>query len=155
LPCLRNRRDLRTDRDEIAITQRHVIEPRTPFEVEGTRFEAFPVEHSLRAPTVGFRITLGDAVMFYVPDVVVILDRRAALSGIKLYVGDGSAIARPIIRLCHGARIGHASIHQQLAWCAEEGVPKAIFTHCGSEIVRADGRTVAARIRGTRPFAWG
>ena len=35
----------------------------------------------------------------------------------------------------------------QLAWCREEGVGRAIFTHCGSEIVRSDARAIAARIR--------
>ena len=35
-----------------------------------------------------------------------------------------------------GGRIGHASIREQLDWCAAEGVPRAIFTHCGSQVVR-------------------
>ena len=32
------------------------------------------------------------------------------------------------------------------AWCQEEGVARAIFTHCGSEIVRSDARAVGAAI---------
>jgi hypothetical protein len=43
--------------------------------------------------------------------------------------------------------IGHATIGAQHAWCREEGVGRAIFTHCGSEIVRSDARAIAARIR--------
>ena len=31
--------------------------------------------------------------------------------------------------------------------CQTEGVTWAVFTHCGSQIVGADGRSVAARIR--------
>lgn len=129
------------------VAEVRVIEPRVPFELAGLRFEAFPVEHSLRAPAVGFRITSRSAAVFYVPDVVVIPDRAEALGGIELYVGDGAAVTRPIIRTRGNARIGHASIRQQLAWCASDGVRRAIFTHCGSEIVRSDGRTVSARIR--------
>jgi hypothetical protein len=43
--------------------------------------------------------------------------------------------------------IGHATIGAQLVWCREEGVGRAIFTHCGSEIIRRDARAIVARIR--------
>jgi phosphoribosyl 1,2-cyclic phosphodiesterase len=129
------------------IAKQRVVEPRTPFELAGLSFEAFPVEHSLRAPAVGYRITSGPTSLFYVPDLVAIPDRHDALGRIDAYVGDGAAIARGIIRNRDGVRIGHASIREQLGWCAAEGVARAIFTHCGSEIVRADGRTSSARIR--------
>jgi hypothetical protein len=43
--------------------------------------------------------------------------------------------------------IGHASIRQQLDWCAEEEVKCATFTHCGSGIVRGDARRMAALVR--------
>jgi phosphoribosyl 1,2-cyclic phosphodiesterase len=129
------------------VAERRVVEPRRPFELAGLTFEAFPVEHSLRAPAVGFRIASASGSLFYVPDVVAIPDRRDALGEVDLYVGDGAAITRQIIRTRDGIRIGHASIREQLKWCASEGVAKAIFTHCGAEIVRGDGRTLAARVR--------
>jgi hypothetical protein len=28
----------------------------------------------------------------------------------------------------------------QLEWCHDEGVPKAVFTHCGTQIVSSDER---------------
>ena len=31
---------------------------------------------------------------------------------------------------------------KQLGWCEKEGVPRAIFTHCGSEIVEGDAPDV-------------
>jgi hypothetical protein len=43
--------------------------------------------------------------------------------------------------------IGHATVGAQLVWCREEGVKHAVFTHCGSEIVRSDARVVSARVR--------
>lgn len=129
------------------IAELRAVEPRVPLELAGLTLEAFPVDHSLRAPAVGFRITSGSATVFYAPDVVAIPNRAEALGGIELYVGDGAAVTRPIIRTRDGVRIGHASIRQQLEWCASEGVPRAIFTHCGSEIVRGDGRTLAAKVR--------
>ncbi len=124
-----------------------LLEPRSPVSLGPITFEAFPVEHSLRAPAVGFRVTAEAATLFYVPDVVAIPDRGAALAGLGLYVGDGAAVTRPIVRRRDGARIGHTSVREQLDWCAGERVRRAIFTHCGSEIVRADGRTLAARVR--------
>jgi uncharacterized LabA/DUF88 family protein len=34
-----------------------------------------------------------------------------------------------------------------LTWCEKEGVPRAIITHCGSEIVTGDEREVFAKLR--------
>ena len=42
--------------------------------------------------------------------------------------------------------IGHATVGAQLAWCREQGVRRAIFTHCGSEVVRSDARAIGAAI---------
>ena len=36
---------------------------------------------------------------------------------------------------------------RQLAWCRKEGVPRAIITHCGSEIVTGDERELLAKLR--------
>jgi phosphoribosyl 1,2-cyclic phosphodiesterase len=123
------------------------IEPRRPHEIAGLRFEAFPVEHSVRAPAVGYRVGDGAATLFYVPDLVAIEDEAAALAGVDLYVGDGAAIARSIVRRRDGRRIGHASIRCQLGWCAAAGIATAVFTHCGSEIVRSDPGSAEDRIR--------
>jgi phosphoribosyl 1,2-cyclic phosphodiesterase len=129
------------------IADRVVIEPRRPLAVLGIEFEAFPVEHSLRAPAVGYRFNAGRAAVFYTPDLVSIVDEREALSGLDLYVGDGAAVTRSIVRRRDGRAIGHASIRVQLEWCAAASVRRALFTHCGSEIVKGDTRTVAAAVR--------
>jgi hypothetical protein len=34
-----------------------------------------------------------------------------------------------------------------LTWCHKEGVPRAIITHCGSEIVTGDERKISAALR--------
>jgi phosphoribosyl 1,2-cyclic phosphodiesterase len=133
--------------DSYNIRHPHVLHPRTAVEICGITFEAFPVEHSLRAPAVGYAIRVGRTCVFYVPDLVSIHDRSAALSGVELYVGDGASLTRPLIRRRGRALIGHAPIAVQLAWCQEEGVPRAIFTHCGSQVVCGDGRRLAARVR--------
>ena len=106
-----------------------------------------PVEHSTRAPAGGYRIVAGEATVFYVPDVVSIHGPKRALRGANLYVGDGSTIEHSLVRRVGGHLVGHTPIRTQLGWCAEHGVPRALFTHCGSEIVSGDERTLGPRIR--------
>ena len=110
-------------------------------------FEAFPVLHSTRAPAVGCWISAGAVTIFYVPDVAWIIDREEALPGCKLYIGDGATIRRSMVRKPHETIIGHVPIRTQLTWCKKEGVPRAVFTHCGSGIVEGDERVLGAEIR--------
>lgn len=128
------------------VREREVVALRRPLVIGGIAFEAFPLEHSLRAPAVGYRITAGKARIFYAPDVVSIPDQEDALKDLGVYIGDGASITRAIVRRRDGIPIGHASIRMQLDWCAAEGVGRAIFTHCGSEIVRAAARQAAAKV---------
>jgi phosphoribosyl 1,2-cyclic phosphodiesterase len=125
---------------------RVTVQPRRPFRIHGITLEAFPVEHSTRAPAVGYRITAGRSTIFYVPDLVYIYETHEALSGIRMYVGDGASLYRPMVRNIGGALVGHTAIRTQLGWCQREGVQKALFSHCGSEIAGADSRTVNKRV---------
>lgn len=133
--------------DAYPLDERRLVAPRAPFRVGGIGFEAFPVEHSLRAPAVGYRVSAGRHSFFYVPDVAAIPQQRAALRGVDFYVGDGATIKRSMVRHRDHTPIGHAPIAAQLLWCERENVRRAVFTHCGSEIVRGDARVVAARVR--------
>lgn len=119
------------------IPERHPLTLRVPSNIRGIHLKAFPLDHSVIAPAVGYRITAGGATIFYAPDVLRIRHAADALTGIRLYVGDGATIARPIVRVegRKGAAVGHAPIVTQLEWCAEAGVRRAIFTHCGRAIV--------------------
>jgi phosphoribosyl 1,2-cyclic phosphodiesterase len=129
------------------IKDRHVIEERTPTKICGITFEAFPVEHSILSPAVGYRVSAGRACIFYAPDLIFIHERSAALNGVQLYIGDGATVTRSFIRKRGRALIGHSAVRTQLAWCQKEGVPRAIITHCGSEIVTGDEREISAKIR--------
>jgi phosphoribosyl 1,2-cyclic phosphodiesterase len=130
------------------VQDRATVYGRSPFRIHDIVFESFFVEHSILAPAVGYRITAGRSTIFYVPDLVYIHDSHEALSGICLYVGDGASLLRPIVRKRNGSLVGHAAIRTQLGWCRLEGVRKAVITHCGSEIVGADPRTVRRVVRG-------
>lgn len=129
------------------IDAREVVAPREPFTIADITFEFFPVEHSTRAPAGGYRVTAGAVTIFYVPDVVYIRERQAALSGADLYIGDGATLTRSIVRKIDDNLVGHTPIRTQLTWCQKEGVPRALITHCGSRIVKGDERKLGARLR--------
>lgn len=133
--------------DRFPIVDRRIVKPRKPIVISGVTFEAFKVQHSLRAPAVGYRVSRGRSAIFYVPDLAAIEERRRALGRVKLYVGDGATIVRSMVRTRDHVLIGHAPITAQLAWCKAEGVKRAIFTHCGSGIVKGDARRIAVRIK--------
>lgn len=118
------------------VRERRRLQPRDPFTIGALTFEAFPVIHSVRAPAVGYRITAGAATVFYVSDVLEIPDRKRALRRIELYIGDGATLVRPLVRGRGAQSTGHAPMRAQIDWCAQEGVRRAIFTHCGTPIVR-------------------
>jgi ribonuclease BN (tRNA processing enzyme) len=124
------------------IGERHRVRARIPTVIHGITFEAYPVAHSLNAPAVGYRITAGAPSVFYVPDVLRIPNAARTLKGIRLYIGDGASIDRPIVRSePRRGQVGHTSIAHQLEWCARAGVSRAIFTHCGRGIVAASDDT--------------
>ena len=129
-----------------SLAEARAVEPRRPFSIGMIGFEAFPVEHSLRAPAVGYRVTAGRAALFYVPDLAALRDPASALHGVDLYIGDGATVTRSMVRRRGRDMIGHATVGAQLAWCREQGVRRAIFTHCGSEVVRSDARAIGAAI---------
>lgn len=132
-----------------AVSDKRTVIPLRAMDVKGITFEAFTVEHSTRAPAVGYRVTAGRSSIFYAPDLVYIHDRSLALAGVRLYVGDGATIARPMVRKRGEALIGHVPVQTQLTWCSKEGIPRAVFTHCGAQIVGAnDEHAVIARIEG-------
>jgi phosphoribosyl 1,2-cyclic phosphodiesterase len=129
------------------IEDRHLIEERAPTKICGITFEAFSVEHSILAPAVGYRVSAGRASVFYVPDLVFIHDRAAALTNVQIYIGDGATVTRSFIRRRDKTLIGHSPVRTQLTWCEKEGVPRAIITHCGSEIVTGDEGKLSAKLR--------
>ncbi len=129
------------------IEQRRTLPSRKSIVIGGVRFRAFPVEHSIRAPAVGLRVSADGCCFFYVPDVARIPNLPNALRGISLYIGDGATLTRSMVRRPTGTPTGHVPVASQLEWCETAGVRRAIFTHCGSPIVRGDARTLTAVLR--------
>jgi phosphoribosyl 1,2-cyclic phosphodiesterase len=85
------------------LRDRRTIESHEPVTIGSIAFEPVPVHHSLRAQAVAYRITSGNNVVFYVPDVLDVPARDRALANVVLYVGDAASVRRPIQRSCpHG-----------------------------------------------------
>src|SRR5437868_1845961 len=99
------------------IKDRAVIKERTPTKICGITFEAFPVEHSILSPAVGYRVSAGRACTFYAPDLIFIHERTAALKGVQIYIGDGATVTRSFIGRRGKELIGHATVRRQLTWC--------------------------------------
>jgi phosphoribosyl 1,2-cyclic phosphodiesterase len=133
--------------DRFPIRDRREMPVQKNVMISGVKFRAYPVQHSIRAPAVGYRVSLGSSSVFYVPDVAWLPNAAKALRRIDAYIGDGATIKRSMVRRRGRTLIGHAPIVAQLGWCKRAGVSRAIFTHCGSQIVRGDGRRLDALVR--------
>jgi hypothetical protein len=107
------------------VSDRQVMPLQKSIAIAGIRFEALPVEHSIRAPAVGYRVSAN-----------LFRNRRRALRGVDLYVGDGASITRPIIRRRGRAVIGNSSIRAQLDWCKSERVAIACFIAAAQAVRR-------------------
>ncbi len=118
-----------------------------PIVIDGVRFRAWTVQHSIRAPAVGYRVYACGRSLFYVPDVAWLPNAPHALRGVEIYIGDGASLTRPLVRRRPGTLIGHAAMETQLDWCREAHVPHAIFSHCGSQIVGGDARRLNPLLR--------
>lgn len=129
------------------IEQGHVVERRSPVKICEMTFEAFSLEHSLLAPAVGWRVRAGSSCFFYAPDVISIHESGDALSGVRIYIGDAASFLRPLLRKRGRHVIGHTSMDQQLRWCARHKVRRAIFTHCGSQIVAGKEKQLVTKLR--------
>ncbi len=132
--------------DRFPVRDRREMRVAKDFKIDRAKFRACRVQHSIRAPAVGYRVTVGKRSLFYVPDVSW-LPAAKALRGADLYIGDGATIKRSMVRKRGRVSIGHASIIAQLGWCRRAGVKQAIFTHCGSQIVRGNPRRLDALVR--------
>ena len=42
---------------------------------------------------------------------------------------------------------GHTTIRAQVGWCQEASVKRAVFTHCGSQIVKHDERAMNSKLQ--------
>ncbi len=103
--------------------------------VAGLQVEPVPLYHSLRAPAVGYRIGTAGHNLFYAPDVAALVDPAEDLQGVDLYIGDGSALDRTLLRREQGYPCGHAPVQEQLRWCHNARIGHMLISHCGEKII--------------------
>lgn len=96
------------------------------------------IGHSFRAPAIALRVDTPAGRLLYTPDIAS-RPGPELLTGCSLYIGDGSSWDDSLLREEQQGCCGHAAITQQLEWCRSAGVPEAIFTHCGPDIVADPG----------------
>jgi len=101
-----------------------------PFFIGEIKVTPVPVLHSIKAPTTGFIFETRNRKVAYFPDVLQI-PKLEILRGVDVYIGDGTTIARDLVRVKNNKKFGHASIRTQLQWLKSQGVKRAIFTHFG------------------------
>jgi ribonuclease BN (tRNA processing enzyme) len=117
---------------DLPIRERVVLEPGKAARIGPLALTAFPVVHSIRCPCVAARIRTPEGVVVYSGDVVAFEDTAAALSGARLYVGDGSTLKGSLVRRHpSGVLFGHTTVRAQLGWLGRHGVGRAIFSHFG------------------------
>jgi phosphoribosyl 1,2-cyclic phosphodiesterase len=126
----------------LPISDRRVVPLRRSIRIGGVWLCAVPVQHSIRAPAVGYRVSGRGCCLFYLPDVAELPTPSHALRRVDLYIGDGATVRRSMVRRKGRALVGHAPVIRQLDWCERARVRRAIFTHCGSPIVRASAQAM-------------
>lgn len=137
--------------DSMPSSLQRVIVPGTSYHLGGLAFEVAPVAHSAGYPTIAARVSAPSsqgrrAVIFVAHDVAALSPAAARLlRGANVYIGDGASYNRAVRP--RGARrnpnrregrsaVGHASVREQLRWCAAARVGRAWFTHCGTQVLR-------------------
>lgn len=132
---------------DFPLDDKHTMIPRSIYKIGPFFIEPFFVVHSIRCPAVGFRIRVDEITIFIAHDIISIPEQDDALTGVVAYIGDGSSLYRPLVRRQNNQLVGHTTIRAQIGWCEKFAIRDAIFTHCGSEIVAADGRVMSRKVR--------
>lgn len=115
-----------------------IIEPGEKFEIDPFQCVPYRVIHSIRCPTVGYKIEMADQTLIYNPDLVDIVDKENVLEGIDYYIGDGSSIRANLVRRKDGEIFGHTRIITQMNWCQRHRISNIIFTHLGKETIEKE-----------------
>ena len=115
-----------------------IVKPGEEFEVKSFKCVPYRVIHSLRCPTVGYKIELPQQTLIYNPDLVDIVDKENVLEGADYYIGDGSSIRANLVRRKGDKIFGHTRIITQINWCQRHSISNIIFTHLGKETIEQE-----------------
>ncbi len=122
----------------------HIIKPGKKFKIGPFKILPYKVLHSIKCPTIGFKIYVNKKIIIYNPDLVDIVNKNKILKNVDYYIGDGSSIKANLVRRkIIGKKIkffGHARIITQINWCKKAGIKNSqiIFTHLGKETIEKE-----------------
>src|SRR3990167_6219858 len=145
---------------KIPQNKRHIVTAYKKFKIGDLEIELFPVQHSIKCPGNGYKIKGGKKIIFCSGDLIYIKERKKALKNVDCYIGEASTLSVPMIRKIHpghperpqgveGSKLlyGHAMIKAQITWCQKAGIPLALFTHCGKQIVEMGYKNAAQKLK--------
>ncbi len=110
-----------------------LVEPGKSLDIRDINVLPYRVIHSLRAPAVGFKLTIPEKTIIYNSDLVDITEKESVLTGVDIYIGDGSSIRANLVRRRDDKLFGHTRITTQINWCRRYGISRIIFIHLGKE----------------------
>lgn len=115
----------------------HVIKPGKKIKIGQFRILPYRVLHSIKCPTIGFKIFIDKKKIIYNPDLVDIVSKNKILKNVDYYIGDGSCIRANLVRKKDNKIFGHARIITQINWCKKFDIENnsIIFTHLGKETI--------------------
>ncbi len=116
----------------------HVVAAREKSYLGPFAFEPYRVVHSIRAPAVGWKITVAGQTIVYNSDLIDIVEKDSVLTGVGYYIGDGAAVTANLVRRQGDSLFGHTRMITQIHWCEKYGIPHIIFTHLGRETLREE-----------------
>ena len=115
-----------------------IVEPGEKFEIRPFQCLPYRVIHSIRCPTVGYKIETPGQTLIYNSDLVDIVDKEKILEGLDYYIGDGSSIRANLVRRKGDQIFGHTRILTQMNWCQKYRISIIIFTHLGKETMEKE-----------------
>lgn len=115
-----------------------IVKPGEKFEIEPFQCLPYRVIHSIRCPTVGYKIETPGQTLIYNSDLVDIVDKEKILEEVDYYIGDGSSLSANLVRRKGDQIFGHTRILTQMNWCQKYRISNIIFTHLGKETMEKE-----------------
>ena len=125
------------DPEHYPMRDRRVIRCGREYDIYGLKVTPHRVYHSVKAPTVGLLLRVGDKKIWYCSDYLHLKDYTRILDGVDIWIGDGSSVSRDLIRVNERYRepFGHSSLKTQIRQAERVGCKLFIVTHLGKEAI--------------------
>jgi len=102
------------------------------FDLDDFSFRAFDTIHSLKAPSLAFKIIHRDGNIGITSDIITIEDRKVFFRNLDVVIADGSFMERGMIRRKDKKIYGHCALKDIFRWCDNFGISQVIVQHYGA-----------------------